>query len=148
MFYILFFCVKLGNMYKGKAPMDPYTPNETREAPMFDPVTACREVSNSDIWRVRDGESIQDYSERMYIIKTKADRVCYDLELDLNKLYHLSESRRRMEPTWGGVNHQEEPLEEEESIEEEELMEREEPEEEEEPTEEKEPSEEEEPLDE
>ena len=58
-------------MNKRKAPMDPYTLNETRDVPMFDPVTAWREVSNSDIWKVRDGESIQDYRERMYMIKTK-----------------------------------------------------------------------------
>ena len=39
----------------------------------------------------------------MYMIKTKADRVCYDLELDLIELYHLSASRRRVEPTWGSL---------------------------------------------
>ena len=66
---------------------------------MFDPKTIWREASNADIWRVRDGESTKDYRERMHMIKTKAERVCYDLELDLNKLYHLSESRRGVELT-------------------------------------------------
>ena len=86
-------------MNKEKTPTDPYTPSETREVPMFDPETFWREVSNANIWRVRDGEKIKDYRERMHMIKTKAERVCYDLELDLNKLYHLSESRRGVELT-------------------------------------------------
>ena len=46
----------------------------------------------------------------MHMIKTKADRVCYDLELDLKKLYHLSESRWGVELTRGvpsEVNHRE-----------------------------------------
>ena len=47
-------------MKKGKTRMDPHTPSETREVPMFDPETAWTEVSNADIWRVRDGESIKD----------------------------------------------------------------------------------------
>ena len=61
MFYFLFFRVESGNMNKGKTPMDPHTPSETREVSMFDPKTAWREVSNADIWRVRDDESIKDY---------------------------------------------------------------------------------------
>ena len=107
---VLFFVfrVESGNMNKGKTAMDPHTPSETGEVSMFDPETAWREVSNADIWRVRDGESIKDYRERMYMIKTKSERVCYDLELDLNKLYQLSESRRGVELTQGErgeVNH-------------------------------------------
>ena len=52
----------------------------------------------------------------MLMVKTKAERVCYDLELDLNRLYHLSEARRGVELTQGEPsenNHREEPLEEE-----------------------------------
>ena len=48
------------------------------------------------------------------MIETKAERVCYDLELDLNKLYQLSKSKRGVELTQGEpgeVNHREEPLE-------------------------------------
>ena len=97
----LFFRVESGNVNKGKTPMDPHTLSESREVPMFDPETVWREISNADIWRVRDGESIKDYRERMHMIKTKAERVCYNLELDLNKLYHLSESRRRVELNLG-----------------------------------------------
>lgn len=67
-------------MDKGKKPMEPNTPSETREVPMFDLETARSKVSNANIWRVRDGESIQDYREWMHMIKTKADRVCYDLK--------------------------------------------------------------------
>ena len=72
----------------------------------------------------------------MLMVKTKADRVCYDLDLDLNKLHHLSESRKKVEPTRGepgGVRHKEGPLEgeefdkEEEDPEEEEVMKEEEP---------------------
>ena len=79
------------------------------------------------------------------MVKKKANRVCYDLNLDLNKLHHLSESRKRVELTRGepsGVRHQEGPLEgeefdkEEEDPEEEEVMEEEEPYEEVEPVEE------------
>ena len=82
-------------MDKEKAPMDPHTPSDSREIPMFNQKTFWREVSNDDICRIRDGESIQDYRERMLMVKTKADRVCYDLDLDLNKLHHLSESRKK-----------------------------------------------------
>ena len=64
---------------------------------MFDPETAWREVSNADIWRIRNGESIRDYRERMRMVKAKADRVCYDLDLDLNELHRLSESRKNVE---------------------------------------------------
>ena len=120
----LFFRVESGIMNKEKTPMDPHTPSETREVLMFDPETTWKEVSNAEICRVRDGESIKDYRERMHMIKRKAERVCYDLELDLNKLYHLSESRRGVELTQGEpseVNHREEPLEEEEPMEEGEL---------------------------
>ncbi|CAO2822599.1 unnamed protein product [Amaranthus hypochondriacus] len=133
-------------MDKGKFPMNPHTLNQTRDVSRFDPETAWREVLNNDIWKIRDGESIHDYKERMQMIKTKADRLCYDLELDLNKLHHLSESRKRVGSTQGepsGVNYQEGPLEgeesdgdEEEDPEEEEEMEEEEPYEEVEPMEE------------
>ena len=120
----LFFRVESGNMNKGKTLIDPHSPSETREVPMFDPETVWREVSNADIWRVRNGESIKDYRERMHMIKTKADRVCYHLELDLNRLYHLSESTRGVELTRGEpseINHREEPVDEEEPMEEGEL---------------------------
>ena len=83
--------------------MHPHTPSDTRGVPMFDPKTVWREFCNADIWRVRDGESIKDYRERMHMIKTKAEMVCYDLELDLNKLYHLSEPKRGVELTNGGA---------------------------------------------
>ena len=79
--------------------MDPHTPSDSREIPMCNLETIWREVSNDDIWRIRDGESIRDYRERMLIVRTKAEKVCYDLELDLNRLYHLSESRRGVELT-------------------------------------------------
>ena len=52
----------------------------------------------------------------MLMVKTKAERVCYNLELDLNRLYHLSEARKGVELTQGEAcedNHREEPLEEE-----------------------------------
>jgi hypothetical protein len=113
---------------------------------MFNQETVWREVSNDDIWRIRDGECIQDYREMMLMIKTRDDRVCYDLDVDLDKLHHLSESRKRVESTQGepsGVRYQEGPLEgeksdgdEEEDPEEEEVMEEEEPYEEVEPMEE------------
>ena len=74
--------------------MDSHTPSDSRETPMFNPETVSKKVSNDDIWRIRDGESIQDYREWMLMIKTKAKRVCYDLELDLNRLYHLFEIGR------------------------------------------------------
>ena len=48
-------------------------------------------------------ESIKDYKEQMHMIKLKAERVCYDLELDLNKLYRLSESRKGVELTQGSL---------------------------------------------
>ena len=76
-------------MDKGKTPMDSHTPRKTSEVSMFDPETSWREVSNADIWRIRDGESIRDYRERMRMVKAKADRVCYDLDLDLNELHRL-----------------------------------------------------------
>ena len=72
----------------------------------------------------------------MLMVKTKVDRVCYDLDLDLNKLHHLSESRKKVEPTRGepsGVRHKEGSLEgeesdkEEEGLKEEEVMKEEEP---------------------
>ena len=100
-------------MDKGKTPMDPQTPRETSGAPNFDLETVWREVSNLDIWRVRDNDSVQDFRERMYMIKTKANRVCYDLELDLNKLHYLSTTRARVEEPRGepsGVNYIEKPL--------------------------------------
>ena len=56
----LFFRVESGNMNKGKTPMDSHTPRESRETPMFNLETVWREVSNDDIWRIRDGESIQE----------------------------------------------------------------------------------------
>ena len=58
------------------------------------------------------------------MVKTKAEKVCYDLELYLNRLYHLSEARRGVELTQGEPsedNHREEPLEEEGPLEEGEL---------------------------
>ena len=85
-------------MNKGKTPMDSHTPSGAREVPMFDPETAWREVSNAEIWKIRSGESIRDYRERILKVKAKADRVCYDLELDLNRLHRLSEFRRSVEP--------------------------------------------------
>ena len=132
-------------MDKGKTPMDPQTPRETSGAPNFDLETVWREVSNLDIWRVRENASVQEFRELMYMIKTKADRVCYDLELDLNKLHHLFTTRARVEEPRGepsGVNYIEEPwpkpvegepLEEGESSKEEESLEEEEPLEEKEP---------------
>ena len=60
----------------------------------------------------------------MLMVKTKAERVCYDLELDLNRLYHLFETRKGVGLTQGEPsrdNHREEPLKEEEPIEEGEL---------------------------
>ena len=92
-------------MNKRKTPMDSPTPRETREVPMFDPETAWRKVSNADIWRIRDSESIRDYKERMLMVKEKADRVCYDLDLDLNELHLLSESRKNVEPEEEGELH-------------------------------------------
>ena len=80
------------------------------------------------------------------MIKMKANIVCYDLELDLNKLHHLSTTRGGVETSRGkhsGVNHLEEPQPdpvEEEPLEDEPLEE-EEPLEDEEPFEEEEPSE-------
>ena len=88
-------------MNKGKTPIKPHTPSDSTETPMFNPKTVWREVSNDDICRIRDGESIRDYREMMLMVKTKAERVCYDLELDLNRLYHLSEARRGVELTQG-----------------------------------------------
>ena len=52
----LFFRVESGNMNKGKTPMDSHTPSDSRETPMFNPETVWREVSNDDIWRIRDGK--------------------------------------------------------------------------------------------
>ena len=94
----LFFCVESGYMNKGKTPLDSHTPRETSEVSMFYPEIAWREVSNANIWRTRNGESIRDYRERMHMVKAKADRVCYDLDLDLNELHRLSESRKNVEP--------------------------------------------------
>jgi hypothetical protein len=135
-------------MDKGKAPMNPYTPYPTNVVSRFDPETAWREVMNNDIWKIKDGESIQDYKERMQMIKTKAARVCHDLELDFDRLHHLSESRKTVEVTPrepSGDNFQNGPLEgegydgdEEEDPEEEEEMEEEERDEEVEPMEEEE----------
>ena len=125
--------------------MAPHTSSDSREIPMFKPETVQREVSNDDIWRIRDGESIRNYRETMLMVKIKADRLCYDLDLDLNKLHHLAEFRKRVELTRGessGVRHQEGPLggdesdKEEEDSKEEEVMEEEEPYEEVEPIEE------------
>ena len=56
------------NMNKAKTPMDSHTPSEAREVPMFDPETAWREVSNAEIWKIRSGESIRDYRERMLMV--------------------------------------------------------------------------------
>ena len=60
-------------MDKGKTPI---TPSPTNVVTSFNPETAWREVLNNNIWKIRDGESIQDYRERMQMIKTKAARVC------------------------------------------------------------------------
>ena len=92
-------------MDKGKTPIDSYTPRETSEVSMFDLETVWREVSNADIWRIRDGECIRDYRERMRMVKEKADRVCYDLDLDVNELHRLSESRKNVEPEKEGEPH-------------------------------------------
>ena len=97
MFY-LYIRVELGYMDKGKTPMHSHTPRKTSEVSIFDPETAWREISNADIWRIRNGESIRDYRERMRMVKAKADRVWYDLDLDLNELHRLSESRKNVEP--------------------------------------------------
>ena len=92
-------------MDKGKTPLDSHTLGESSKVPMFDPETAWREVSNADIWKIRDGESIRDYRERMRMVKVKADRLCYDLDLDLNELHRLSESRKNVEPEQEGEPH-------------------------------------------
>ena len=92
-------------MDKGKTPIDSYTPRETSEVSMFDLETVWRKVFNGDIWRIRDGECIRDYRERMRMVKAKADRVCYDLDLDLNELRRLSESRKNVEPEEEGELH-------------------------------------------
>lgn len=90
------------------------------------------------------------------MIETKADRVCSDTELNINRMYQLSASREREGPDQGepsGVNQWEEsqpepmvegPLEEGEPVEDREPLE-EEPLEEEEPIEEGKPNEHEEP---
>ena len=60
----------------------------------------------------------------MLMVRTKARRVCYDLELDINRLHHLSETRKGKGLTQGDPsrdNHREQPLEEEEPMEEGEL---------------------------
>ena len=80
--FCLYFGVESGYMDKGKTPMDSHTPRETSVVPMFDLETAWREVCNADIWRIRDAESIRDYRVRMRMVKAKADRVCYDIDLD------------------------------------------------------------------
>ena len=99
--------------------MDPHTPSDSREVPMFDLETVWREVSNADIWKIRSGESVQDYRERMLMVREKANRICYDLDLDLNRLHRLSESRKSVaperkgeSPVSGGTNVTTEPLRE------------------------------------
>jgi hypothetical protein len=49
--------------------MGPHTLNHSREISMFNPETVWREVFNDDIWRIRDGENIQDYRERILRIR-------------------------------------------------------------------------------
>ena len=70
----MYFRVESGFMDKGKTPLDSHTPGESSKVPMCDPETAWREVSNADVWKVRDGESIRDYRERMRMVKAKAER--------------------------------------------------------------------------
>ena len=61
-------------MDKGKPLFDPCNPEEESEGSNFDTLPVWREVSNLDLWRIRDNESFLEFRERMKMIQTKVDR--------------------------------------------------------------------------
>ena len=56
-----------------------------------------REVFDVDLWRIKEYDSLFELRERWKMIQAKVDRVCYDVESNLNKFERLSSSKGETE---------------------------------------------------